>query len=251
MDGPLMHSRNLVSSCMALALCVPLSAFADDYRGEVQLTADRVNPDGDAPHVDTFTATGTYYLEPVRTEGLPLAEAAFLGKSSYVSAGAARVDFGGSDDADFLAANFGYYMPNTIFFGRLGVAHSEIGNADDTIVNGTFGITPFDGLLLTTNFDEDGWDPNISAKYVGKMANAHYYAITATAADPDEGDTDVGLDFDYFLDTTFSVGAGYGSASDSWSVRTQKFFTPRFAVGGHLTTSDDGDGFGANVTWRF
>jgi hypothetical protein len=252
MDGSPMHFRNLVSSFLVVTLAGgSLSAFADDYRAEVQLTADRVNPDGDSPDIDTFSATGTYYLEPVRTDGLPLAEAAFLGKSSYVSAAAARVDFGGDDDADFLAANFGYYMPNTIFFGRLGVAHAEIGNADDTNVNGSFGITPFDGLLLTTDFDEDGWDPNIHAKYVGKMANSHFYAVTVSAVDPDEGDTDVGVDFDYFLDTGFSVGAGYGSGDDSFRLRAQKFFTPSFAVGGNVSTSDGGDGFGASVTWRF
>jgi len=227
-----------------------MSVLADDYRGEVTLTGDRANPDGNFPDVDTFTALGTYYLEPVRTDGLPLAEAAFLNKSSYVNAGAARVDFG-DDDADFYAANIGYYMPNTIFFGRLGVARSEFDGDGDTNFNGTFGITPFDGLLLTTDFDEDGWDPNISAKYVGKMANSHFYSLTASAVDPDEGDTDVALAFDYYLDTTFSVGAGYGSAGDTLSLRAEKFFTPSFAVGGHVSTGDDGDGFGANVTWRF
>ena len=244
-------NRKLVPSFLAVALAGgSMSAFADDYRGEVTLTGDRTNPDGNAPDVDTFTALGTYYLAPVRTDGLPLAEAAFLGRSSYVSAAAAHVDFG-PDDADFYAANIGYYMPNTIFFGRLGVARSEFTGGGDTNFNGTFGITPLDGLLLTTNFDEHGWDPNISAKYVGKMANSHFYSITASAVDPDQGDTDVGLAFDYYLDTTFSVGAGYGSAADSWSLRAQKFFTKNFAVGGHLTTSDDGDGFGASVTWHF
>jgi len=244
-------TRKLVPSFLAVALaCGGLSAHADDYRGEVTLTGDRVNPDGPAPHVDAFTALGTYYLAPVRTDGLPLAEAAFLDKSSYVNAGAAHFDFG-DDDADIYSANIAYYMPETIFFGRLGVTRSEFSGGGDTNFNGTFGITPFAGLLLTTDFDEDGWDPNISAKYVGKMANAHYYAVTASAVDPDEGDTDVSLDFDYYLDNTFSVGAGYGSDGDTFSLRARKFFTPRFAVGGHVNTGDDGDGFGASVTWRF
>jgi len=247
----MISSRKLVPSLLALTLAGSgMSAFADDYRGEVTLTGDRTNPDGNFDDVTTLTALGTYYLAPVRTDGLPLAEAAFLNKSGYVNAGAAHVDVGDSD-ANFYAANIGYYMPNTIFFGRLGVARSEFGGGNDTNVNGTFGITPFAGLLLTTSFDEDGWDPNISARYVGKMANAHYYAISASAVDPDRGETDVSLDFDYYLDNTFSVGAGYGSAADDFSLRARKFFTPRFAVGGHVSTGDDGDGFGANVTWRF
>jgi hypothetical protein len=187
----------------------------------------------------------------VRTDGLPLAEAAFLNKSSFVTAAATRSEIG-DEKIDIYGASIGYYMPDTMFYGRLGFTYADdLSPGDRSNVNGTFGITPFDGLLLTTNFDEHGWDPNVAAKYVGKMANSHFYAITASAFDPDQGDTNVGLDFDYFLDTTLSVGAGYGSASDSISLRAQKFFTPSFAVGGHVTTSDDGDGFGASVAWRF
>jgi hypothetical protein len=245
----MISSRKLVPSFLLLTLC-GTAALADDYRGEVTLFGDRVEPDGDFPHVDQFAAVGTYYLEPVRTDGLPLAEAAFLDHSSFVHGSAVRSEIG-DEKIDIFSASLGYYMPDTIFFGRLGVSYADDFEGDQTNINGSFGITPLDGLLLFTNFDEDGWDPNVTAKYVGKMANAHYYAITASAVDPDRGDTSVSLDFDYYLDNTFSVGAGYGSASDDFSVRAQKFFTPSFAVGGHVSTGDDGDAFGANVTWRF
>jgi hypothetical protein len=251
MDGPLMNSRKIVPLCVAAALgCASLSAFADDYRAEVQLNATRIDPDGDFPHIDTFGVNGTYYLEPVKTDGLPLAEAAFLGKSSYVGASASRAEFDGAH-TDFYSAGIGYYVPNTIFFGSLGAVHSKFGGESDTTWVGTFGVTPFDGLLVTTSFDEDGWDPNVSAKYVGKMANSHYYSIAVSAVDPDEGDTDVGLDFDYYLDNTFSLGAGYGSAADTFTVRAEKFFTRSFAVGGNVSTGDGGEAFGATVTWRF
>jgi len=244
-------SSRLVSSLLTLALaCGGASALADDYRAEVTLLGDRTEPDGDFPHLDQFAAVGTYYLAPVRTDGLPLAEAAFLNRSSFVRGAAVRSEIG-DEKIDIFSASLGYYMPDTIFFGRLGVSYADDFDGDQTNFNGSFGITPLDGLLLFTNFDEHGWDPNVTAKYVGKMANSHFYAITASAADPDEGDTNVRLDFDYYLDSTFSVGAGYGSASDDFSLRAQKFFTPSFAVGGHVNTGDDGDGFGASVTWRF
>jgi hypothetical protein len=244
-------SRKLVPSLVAAALaCGGMSAMADDYRAEVTLIGDRTEPDGNFPHLDQFAAVGTYYLEPVRTAGLPLAEAAFLNRSSFVRGAAVRSEIG-DEKIDIFSASLGYYMPDTIFFGRLGVAYADDFDGDQTQFNGSFGITPIDGLLLFTNFDEDGWDPNVTAKYVGKMANTHYYSITASAVDPDGDDTNVGLDFDYYLDTTFSVGAGYGSASDDFSLRAQKFFTPSFAVGAHASTGDDGDGFGASVTWRF
>lgn len=246
-----MSSRKLIPSLLALTLAGgALPALADDYRAEVTLFGDRAEPDGNAPHVDQFAAVGAYYLEPVRTDGLPLAEAAFLNRSSFVRGAAMRSEIG-NEKIDIFSASLGYYMPDTIFFGRLGVSYADDFDGDQTKFNGSFGITPLDGLLLLTNFDEDGWDPNVTAKYVGKMANAHYYSITASAVDPDHGDTNVSLDFDYYLDNTFSVGAGYGSASDDFSVRVQKFFTPSFAVGGHVSTGDDGDAFGANVTWRF
>ena len=118
-------------------------------------------------------------------------------------------------------------------------------------MNGTFGVTPIDGLLVTTDFDEDGWDPNATARYVGKLGNDHYYAASIGVVDPDEGDLDIGLGFDYFLDHTFSFGGGYGSGSDTFSVRAEKFFMPNFAVGGRIYTEDNGDGLGAFMKWRF
>jgi len=247
-----MNSRLLLTPFLALVLTgAATAALADDYRAEVRLIGDRTDPDGDFPHINHFTAVGTYFLEPVRTDGLPLAEAAFLDRSSFVSAAATRSEIG-SDKIDIYGASIGYYMPDTIFFGRLGFTYADdLSPGDRSNFNGTFGIAPFDGLLLTPNFDEHGWDPNVSAKYVGKMANSHFYSITASAYDPDVGDTNVGLDFDYYLDTTFSVGAGYGSASDTFTLRAQKFFTPSFAVGGRVSTGDEGDAFGASVTWRF
>lgn len=243
--------RKLVPSLLAVTLAAAgTSALADDYRSEVTVLADRTEPDGHFPHLDRFAAVGTYYLEPVRTDGLPLAEAAFLNRASFVSGAAVRSELG-DEKIDIFSASLGYYMPDTIFFGRLGVSYADDFDGDRTNFNGSFGITPLDGLLLFTNFDEDGWDPNVTAKYVGKMANSHYYALTASAVDPDRGDTNVSLGFDYYLDDTFSLGAGYGSAADDFSLRAQKFFTPGFAVGGHVSTGDDGDSFGANVTWRF
>jgi hypothetical protein len=251
MDG-LMISRKIAPFGVAATLAFPgMSAIADDYRAEVRLSGQRVDLDNASDDIDVIGATGTYYLEPVRTDGLPLAEAAFLGRSSFVSAGAARSELG-DEKIDILSASFGYYVPNTIFYGRLGIAYlDDFSPGDRSIVNGTFGVTPFDGLLLTTDFDEDGWDPNIAAKYVGKLANSHYYAVTASAVDPDGGDTAVGVDFDYFLDLTFKVGGGFNSGDDRFTIRAEKFFTPSFAVGGSLFTGDEVSGFGAQVAWRF
>jgi hypothetical protein len=228
-------------------------AQADDYRFELGASFDRALFDGDVSDdaADIFSIGGIFYLNPVPTDGVPLAEAAFLHRSSFVAAQIARVDVG-DEDFDLLGASFGYYIPNTIFYGRIGVtkADDDIGDADDTNVNGTFGVTPIDGLLVTTDIDEDGWDPNATARYVGKLGNDHYYASSISVVDPDEGDLDIGLSFDYYLDHTFSIGGGYGSGSDTFSVRAEKFFMPNFAVGGRIYTDDNGDGIGAFIKWR-
>lgn len=238
---------------VAGASAFPAAAHADDYRAELDLSFDRATFDGDAvPDADVFNLAGTWYLEPVPTDGLPLAEAAFLDRASFVNAGIARFDAGG-DEFNAFGASFGYYVPDTIFFGRIGVVKfdDDLGLDDDTIVNGTFGIAPFDGLLVTTDFDEDGWDPNATAKYVGKLGNGHWYAASITAVHPDDDDTNIGIGFDYFLDATFSVGASVDE--HRWTVRAEKFFAPDFAVGVRAYTGDDdeGDGFGATVRWRF
>jgi len=245
------NPRKFTSLLLAAALGCS-AAMADDYRFELGASYDRAIIDEDlSDDADIFSIGGTFYLKPVPTDGVPLSEAAFLHRSSFVAAQIARVDFGG-ENFDLLGASFGYYIPNTMFYGRIGVtkADEDIGNADDTNVNGTFGVTPLDGLLVTTDIDEDGWDPNATAKYVGKLGNQHYYAASVSVVDPDEGDLDIGVGFDYYLDHTFSVGGGYGSGSNTFSARAEKFFRPDFAVGGRIYIDDNGDGIGVFVKWR-
>ena len=241
------------AAALLCGLLAGAAAQADDYRFELNASFDRASFDDDIPDVDILSVAGTFYLKPVPTDGVPLAEAAFLHRSSFVNAGVSRVDVGG-EHAEVFGANFGYYIPNTIFYGRIGVTKfdDDFGFDDDTTVNGSFGIAPFDGLLVYTDFDEDGWDPNVTARYVGKFDFGNYYAASISVADSDDDDVDVGASFDYFFDHTFSVGAGL--SSDRFEVRAEKFFMPNFSVGGRIYSQDEdagGDGFGAFVKWRF
>ena len=57
----------------------------------------------------------------------------------------------------------------------------------DTSWFGEFGIAPLDGLLLTTSFQEGSYDANLTARYVGKLPNSHYYAGSVTIEDRDGG----------------------------------------------------------------
>jgi hypothetical protein len=236
------------------SLAVSAVAQAEDFRVQAQLSYDNINPSGDGvPDADALSLSGTYFFAPVPTDGVPVGEAAFIARTSYANVVASRLDFG-PGDVDALAANVGYHVPNTIFFGRVGIVRTEFpdlggGSEDDTSWNGTFGIVPIPRLFFGTDFTEDGWDPNITAKYVGKLENSHWYAASVSATDPDEGDTSVGLEFDYYF-VGFKLGGGISTGNDRWTVRAEKGLPHGFALLGRIFGDDDSDGFGLTLTWR-
>ena len=247
----------------ALLLAFTPAAFADDYRFEVKGTFGRDMPSEDDSlfgDVDWVTVAGTWYFAPVSTDNVPLSEAAYLGRASFLSAGASRVDLDDLDThLDGQGVNVGYYIPNTIFFVGAGVSHGQIiTGLSSTVVEkdyntrvfGTIGVTPLDGLLVTTNIGEGGYDPNIAARYVGKLPNSHFYAGRVSVVIPDRGDTAYGLDFDYYFDDSTSLGVGYGTAGDRIELRAERFFSKSWAAGVSAYTADGVDGFGLNVTWR-
>ena len=239
-----------LSACLA-GLLLPLGARADDYRAELNLSFDRVDFAGnDFPSVDALAVGGTWFFEPVVTDGLPLREAAFLKRSSFVGAGAVRSEYG-DEKMDAFGAGVGYYLPNTIFYGELNYTYADDFDGDQHLISGALGVAPIDGLLVSTHFDEDGWDPNATAKYVGKLPNSHFYAATVSLTDPDDGDLAWGVGFDYYFDPTLSVGLSL--SENSTGLRAEKFFTSRFSVTGYVDVGDDdlGDRFGARLSWRF
>ncbi len=257
-------NRNIALAAAALlSMAAAPAAVADDYRAELQGTYVQLLAPGDFPDLDAFYVQGRWYFAPVKTDGVPLAEAAFLGRASSVSLAAAR--FEGSFGVDVFhlnsqAASVGYYIPGTMFFAGVAASRSQhVTAVSSTIVqkdydnhwSGTVGIAPLDGLLITTGFHEDGYDPNITARYVGKLPNAHYYAGSISVVDPDQGDTSFGIDFDYYFDDTFSAGVAYQDGSESLTGKVRKFFTPRFSLGGSYTSAEFSDSFEVDIAWRF
>ena len=236
---------------LAAVFCVPVSA--EDFRIQAQFSYDNINPDGPGSDADVFALSGTYYFKPVPTDGVPVGEAAYIARSSYADAIASKVDLG-DGDVDVLAADIGYHVPNSIFFGRVGVVRTSFPDGpgsldDDTSVNGTLGIVPIPRLFFGTDFAEGGYDPNLTARYVGKLADNQWWAGSVHVADPDDGDTDVGVQFDYYF-PAFRLGGGYNSDGDRWSGRAEVGLPHGFALLGRVFTADDGDGFGFTLTWR-
>lgn len=244
---------------LLLALA-PAAALADDYRFEIKGTYDRDMPDVDFfDDVDHVSLGGTWYFKPVSTEGVPLPEAAFLGRSSYLSVIAARFDGFFDTRLNAQGANLGVYIPETMFFVSGGASRGQaVTFVSSTIVQkeyftnwfGQLGITPLDGLLVTTRFEEGGYTPNINARYVGKLPNSHFYAGSVNLVDPDGGDISYRVDFDYYFDDSASLGVGYSHNGDVVELRAEKFFSKTWAAGVSGYTSDGQKGFGLNVSWR-
>jgi Putative general bacterial porin len=248
----------LLSMAVGSAACL-----ADDFRSEMRGAYSRLIGPQDFPDLDAAWLQGLWFFAPVKSDGVPLAEAAFLARASSVSAAAARSEssFGVSVfRLNSQAANVSYYIPRTRVFAGVTASRNQhvtavsstiVQKAYDTRWSGTLGIAPLDGLLVTTDIPEHGYDPNISARYVGKLPNSHYYAGSVRLVDPDRGDTSFGVEFDYYFDHTFSAGVAYQDASESLTGKMRKFFTPRFSLGGSYTSDEFVDSFTVDVAWRF
>jgi hypothetical protein len=240
-----MNMQGRLTLLLSGVLVLAAAAQAEGFRNQGQLSYDNINPDAaGASDVDVFALRGTFYFSQVPTDGVPVGEAAYIARSSYAEVIASQADFG-DDDVDAWAANLGYHVPNTIFFGRAGVVSTD----DDTNWNGTFGIIPIPRLFFGTDFAEGGYDPNLTARYVGKLANDHWYAASVNVVDQDDGDTEGGFEFDYYF-PSFKLGGGFNTGGDRWNVRAETGLPHGFALLGRYYTADDGDGFGVTLTWR-
>jgi hypothetical protein len=249
-----MFAARALALPMLAALWFSVPVGAEDFRIQTQLSYDQINPDGTGvSDINVFALSGTYFLSPVPTDGVPVGEAAYIARSSYAEVIASRVDFG-DEDVDALAANFGYHVPDTIFFGRIGVVRAEFpdfagGTDHDTSWNGTFGIVPIPRLFFGTDFGEGGYDPNLTARYAGKLANDHWYAASVNVVDEDGGDTEAGFEFDYYF-PSFKLGGGFNTGGDRWTGRAEFGLPQGFALLGRVYTDDGGDGLGLTLTWR-
>ena len=142
--------------------------FANQYQTEITIGA------ADANAADPLFNLGIqFYLNEVKTENKPWAEAAFLSKATNLYARSYYALEGG-EQSTFAGLEF--FLPNTMFYGE-----AMAFEADDKIrwsVNA--GVSPIDGLLITTNIKEDiGYQPNLRVKYVKPLTNKRAINIEA------------------------------------------------------------------------
>lgn len=226
---------------VAVALVVSNAAIADSYRTEITVGAT----DSDA--TDTSLDLGIrYHFQEVDTSGKPLAEAAFLNKSSNVYAETTNI--AGDGDTE-TTAGVEFYLPNTMFYGGFDVTKTD----DNTSWKATLGVTPIDGLLVTTSYEEDvDYNLNLDAKYVTALGGDRWINLEANYENGDEDDT-FGAAADFYFTSLTSIGLKLdndGNDTDV-TVRGRHFFSNEFFAGASFTAADNNDIIALEAGLRF
>jgi Putative general bacterial porin len=228
-------------------------SFANTYNAE--LGASYSDIDGDA---SMLVARGVYNFSAVDTANKPLAEAAFLDKHSYLMATYGKIDVDGGASADAMGVGVGIFIPQAMLFVGLSHAENEIDGEDVDANSLQLGLTPVDGLLVSTFYTEDvDYEPNIAAKYVRPLSGDTAVNLEASFAQGADGaDDTVGVAGDYYFTSFFSVGASYVSQSTlsdeaTTAIRTRYFFNDNFSLNGEYSSNDGTNTMTIGAALRF
>lgn len=228
-------------------------AVADAYQAEIGANAARWDANGNSS-VNAYDVNGKYYFNLVNTNNLPLAEAAYLGKNSNAFLAIGRnYGHGFLPDSKTYSGGVEVYIPESFLYIRVEGAHESYTNNSDSHALTTIGLTPFDGLRVTTSWDSDeGYHANLDAKYVTALGNGQYINVEASLADTDWG-TYKSIGGDYYFDNTFSVGAEISDddLGTNYLVRTRKFFSEQFSGDVSYADTDFGNAIAVGVNYRF
>ncbi|MDA3559022.1 putative porin [Acinetobacter sp. AOR15_HL] len=239
-------------SNILFAILTATCAFnANAYQTEVGTMYEFTDMDGGENN--SFGINGKYYFNPVEAKTFPLAEAAFLNKSSNIGLGYAYSKL--EDDEDSGKLEFSsvgitgeYFIPNTQLYlsgafnrTKTEVTANDFGSVDDS-GNGyavEVGFLPTDGLLLAAGVTDlsESFDPMQAAKYGFITSLSNSAAVTGEDDDTAvtlrakyvtqisgfytnfEGQTYIGdettyrLGADLYLDPTLSIGASFADST--------------------------------------
>lgn len=229
------------------ALLSSASVLADPYRADISATYDDL--DGD---VKTTALHGDFYFKPVETSGKPLAEAAYLQKASNVNLSIGTKDFGGDDNIDVVVAGVEFYVPDTILYVAADFARASAGGNSDSNWTATLGVTPIDGLRVTTVYDDSvDYKFNVQAKYVTQLDGDTAINLEAGHASDDFNDDNY-VAADYYFNHAFSVGAMIEDQGETgYTLRTNYFVNEQLYVGGSVTAYDGANEFMITAGLRF
>jgi len=246
-----MKLKMIVAACALVASGVVL---ADSYQTELNADATRVDSDSTKDKTTSYNVGGSYYFNAVKTDNVPLAESAYLGKNSNVFASAnlfPKQNGISSNQAYTLGAEF--YIPESFLYVSAGGSHSTLSHVDNNDWFTTVGITPIDGLLITTEYAHNaGYDANIHAKYVTDIGGGQFVNLEAGATDADHG-TDAHIGGDFYFDKTFSVGGDIENyrSDNAYTLRARKFFTDTFSGQLSYKNAPDGNTLTVGLSARF
>lgn len=248
-------SRTALALAVSAALALPGAALAQDYQFEGGLSYFDISPDVGSSD-SAFGLDLAWYLEPVRTSGLPLAEAAFYTRASNVAF--SWVTF---DKADFDILNIGgeFYI-DRLYLAADYIRFSNGATSDDFAIG--VGYVPVDGLRLAARyvFADLGDDAfTLEAKYLAPLAGGTAFGLEAIGefVDDDADTMSFSLAGDYYLNPSLSLGArliytddDFGSDT-AWGLGAKYFFTPVFSGEIEYVNSDFVDTIGIRFAARF
>lgn len=238
----------------ALGVIASGFAVADTYQVDLGASAHRIEKDKSNNTAEAYNLEGSYYFKAVETNNLPLAEAAYLGKNSNIFAGFdLKPTQNRMPNQKKYVVGAEFYIPESFLYVSAGGSRYSVNHEHDHDWFTTVGVTPIDGLLLTTSYNHDrGYDANMHAKYVTSIGSGQFINLEAGLADSEFGTyTSVGGDF--YIDNTFSVG---GNISDDdmgteYTLRTTKFFTEQLSANLAFTDTEEGNEVVVGASFRF
>ncbi len=249
MNAKVVNVKSIVTLC---ALIASGAAVADSYQVDLAAVASHTKLDGIDSKIKAYGVGGAYYFSSVSTINVPLAEAAFLGKNSKVYAGALRSSQSG-EHLNFYEVGAEFYIPENFLYVDAGALRTTSENFTDNDWYTSVGITPLDGLLVTTTYyGDEGYDANISAKYVMGIGGDNFINLEAAVMDADTG-TFKEIGGDFYIDTTFSIGGAVSEqhSDNTYTLRTRKFFNEQFSVALSYEDAPDANTFTAGINVRF
>jgi len=238
----------VISFCLASVLST--AVCAGSYQAEVNGTLGRVDVDGGGNQT-VLGVGGEFFFAPVDTTGKPLAESAFLNKASGINAEIVTVN---GDNSDVTNTSIGadIYIPSSIVFLGVDYTRTDADDWDDSTWSVTGGVTPIDGLLVTTTYVEDnGYDLNVAAKYVMQLGSNQWLNLVGGFTDDDNNTYTAGAD--YYFTRASSVGFEVtdSGSSTTYTFRGKHFFQESWYVGGYYVSAEYSDAFGAEAGLRF
>ena len=262
---------------LATALITSLFAMgANAYQYEVNVGYENTDIE-DLGDLDTWSASGKYYLNAIQTKSSPLAEAAFLSRGSNIGLGYVNASGDGDEDIDVYGVSGEFFIPNSQFYFSGSLNQVDLGGEDNTGYTVEAGYLPVNGLLLALGVSKESLDPVLVAEngFVTSLGYAAAVGEDTTVSTRGKYVTQIGgfytnfegvvyfgdetaykLGGDLYLDPTLSVGASFADSTADESetifgINAKKFFTPQIGVGVAYTTADDVDSVGINGTFRF